>query len=135
VTTDCRGSLVVPAAAEHLDEILDLITAITASAGVAEADAIRFESAAMEIIDNIIEHGATASGRHLSMTFTIEKGWFRGVVEDDGPRVNVDLRATEMPDEMADHGRGLAMAARLLDEFEYERHHGRNTWRLGLALS
>jgi anti-sigma regulatory factor (Ser/Thr protein kinase) len=70
----------------------------------------------------------------VSMTVEIADGWLRGIVEDDGAAAPVALDAVRMPEEMAVDGRGLAIAAQLLDEFTYERREERNLWRLGIAL-
>ena len=88
----------------------------------------------MEVVDNVVKHGCTTGSSQLSVSVTASGGWFRADVEDDGPSVPVTLDAVEMPPEMAESGRGLAMATHLLDEFTYERRKRGNLWHLGVAL-
>jgi serine/threonine-protein kinase RsbW len=132
---DHRKSLRVEASPNCLDAVLDLVQTVAGTAGVADRDLIRFESAVMEVVDNVISHGCTAGSSQLSVSVAVAQGWFRAVVEDDGPPVPVTLEAVEMPAEMAEGGRGLAMAAGLLDEFRYERTDQGNLWHLGLVLA
>ena len=49
---------------------------------------------------------------------------------DDGLPARVDLSHTTMPDEMAERGRGLAIASRVLDELSYRRDSDGNHWTL-----
>lgn len=134
MTTDRRQSLEVRATPDCLDEVHNLINTVAAGAGVADEATVRFTTAAIEIVDNVIEHGTRAEAPNLAVTVEVTGGWLRGVVEDDGPPTSLDLGATDMPDAMADRGRGLPLAARLLDEFRFERQAERNTWHLGIAL-
>ena len=42
----------------------------------------------------------------------------------------IDLSSVAMPDELAESGRGLALAMAAVDDLSYEREGGRNLWRL-----
>ena len=128
-----RRSIETLAVPECLEDIHDLIRAVSAEGGVPEEVVTRFESAAIEVVGNVVEHAAVANSQ-VSMTVEITNGWLRGIVEDDGAPAPVDLEVVRMPDEMSDGGRGLAIAGHLLDEFTYERRDERNLWRLGVAL-
>ena len=49
---------------------------------------------------------------------------------DDGTAALVDLKSVALPGELADRGRGLAIAKELLDELSYRRDGIRNQWKL-----
>ena len=135
MASEGRRSLQVGATRGCLDPIQDLIESVAADAGVSGDPVIRFESAAMEVVGNVVEHAAAVQPVQLSVTVEIADGWFRGLVEDDGPSAPIDLAAVDMPEDMSDHGRGLAIVVGMLDEFKYERRGQYNVWRLGVSLS
>ena len=54
---------------------------------------------------------------------------FCAVFTDTGDPALLDLSSVEMPDELAESGRGLAIALATLDELVHETGEG-NTWRL-----
>lgn len=117
-----------------LDAVHDLIAAVARDAQVSEDVRIRFETAAMEILANIIEHGAAEQPVLLSLTVAVRDRWLRGEFSDDAPPAMLDPEMFEMPDPLADRGRGLAIATHLLDQFQYLRENDRNVWRLGVQL-
>ncbi|WP_257226467.1 ATP-binding protein [Rhodococcus opacus] len=51
--------------------------------------------------------------------------------EDDGDPVSVDLTTIELPDDLAERGRGLVIATTVLDRLDYQRDGTVNTWILG----
>jgi serine/threonine-protein kinase RsbW len=135
MATDGRHSLEVRATRACVDVVHDLINAVVTEAGVDKDAVIRFESAAMEVVDNVIEHGGAAGPVQMSVTVEAVDGWLHGIVEDDGPPASVDLVDVNLPDPMSERGRGLAMAALLLDQFEFERSGHHNVWRLGVRFN
>ncbi len=135
MTPEAERTIQLPAAPGSLDTVLDLLREIATDARVDNSDALRIESAVMEVVENVIEHGVPAGASKISVRAAVRDGWFRTEVHDDGPPVTVDLTQVKMPTELAEGGRGLAIAATLLDEFGYERQERGNLWRLGLVLS
>jgi serine/threonine-protein kinase RsbW len=135
MVTDASHSVTAPATPECLGAIHQLIARVADEAELPEELVARLESAAMEVVANVVEHGTPLNTVQMSVTIEASDGWFRAVVTDDGPLVQVDLDQVSMPDEMAEGGRGLAMAARLLDEFRYERRERHNVWHLGVDLA
>ena len=85
------------------------------------------EIAASEIAANILEHSCVLSFRmelwalpdEVHIEFT-----------DSGDPVTVDLYSVCMPDEMAERGRGLAMAQAALRLLSYSHDEGGNHWKL-----
>jgi anti-sigma regulatory factor (Ser/Thr protein kinase) len=132
MATDYGRSLQLEASQQSLDAVLDVVQSVALEAGISQGDLIRFESAVMEVVDNIVVHGGATQ---LWVSIDVAGGWIRAVAEDNGPRSPVELEAAEMPSDLEESGRGLAMATSLLDEFRYERDHQRNVWTLGVELS
>ena len=137
---DMAGRLALSAPAEP--GIMDLVHAMleqlwSAHADVADSDRMRFEMAVVEILGNIVEHAyrldhdvdrdgqrrfdvcVGATGDELIATFA-----------DNGQPVAIDLSDIGMPDELAESGRGLALASAAVDDLSYHRADGRNHWRL-----
>jgi serine/threonine-protein kinase RsbW len=54
----------------------------------------------------------------------------RATFLDDGHPSPIDLAAVSMPEELSDHGRGPAIAHRVLDELSYRRDGEGNHWTL-----
>jgi len=83
--------------------------------------------AVAEIAANILEHAR-------AVTVWMELHARPDAVEieftDGGEPVEVDLEATTMPDEMAESGRGLALAQDALRLLSYFRDEVGNHWRL-----
>jgi serine/threonine-protein kinase RsbW len=87
--------------------------------------------ATAEIGANIVEHCAGVRSINLTMDIAVLSDRVRvEFVDDGGPvPVPVDLQSVRMPDEMAERGRGLALARAVLEELIYHRTH-LNHWTL-----
>ena len=127
---DGRWSLTASTDEGTLDRILDLVGEMTSSEEVEEDAKMQFEVAVAEIGANIIEHAGRAGAVSLTLELTLTPQRLEARFTDDGCPARVDLRSVEMPDVMADRGRGLAIALAALDELEYRRRGGSNQWRL-----
>lgn len=85
------------------------------------------EIAASEIAANIVEHCCPAG---LQMELHVLLNQVEVEFTDTGAPVAVDLDSVRMPDEMAERGRGLAMAQAGLRLLSYFRDEVGNHWRL-----
>jgi serine/threonine-protein kinase RsbW len=87
--------------------------------------------ATAEIGANIVEHCAVVRPTNLTMDVAMLADRVRVEFVDDGGPVTVplDLQSVQMPDEMAERGRGLALARAVLDELIYHRTQ-LNHWTL-----
>ena len=83
--------------------------------------------AAAEIAANIVEHGCAET---LHMNIELLPDALIIEFADDGHPAEIDLIAAQMPDEMAEHGRGLALAQAALRLLAYFRDELGNHWRL-----
>ena len=85
--------------------------------------------AAGEIGANIIEHGGQARPVNIRVEIRVFADHVRVEFADDGLPAEIDLTAVEMPDEMAERGRGLALAQSVLEKLTYRRN-AVNHWTL-----
>ena len=136
--TDDDGRLDLSAPATP--EMIELVHAVLeqlweANEDVAGADRARFETAVIEILGNIIEHAyeidsADAGGRRFDISVAATETALVASFGDNGLPMSIDLSAVAMPDELAESGRGLALAMAAVDDLSYDREDGRNHWRL-----
>ena len=94
-------------------------------------DAVRMHMgiAAGEIGANIVEHAAPNRSVRMWMDVEMLPGRVRVEFTDDGDPVQIDLSAVCMPDDMAERGRGLALARAVPEELTYRRAEF-NHWML-----
>lgn len=83
--------------------------------------------AAAEIATNILEHCGVPS---LRMELWVLPNEVRVEFIDSGDPVAVDLNSVCMPDEMAERGRGLALAQAAMRLLSYSRDEVGNHWKL-----
>lgn len=96
---------------------------------VPPVERMHIELAAGEIGANIIEHSGRVRPVCMTMDVTVLADHVRVEFTDDGDPVQVDLTAVALPDEMAERGRGLALAQSVLAELAYSRNEV-NRWTL-----
>ncbi|MEV8195410.1 MULTISPECIES: ATP-binding protein [Rhodococcus] len=113
-----------------LDRILDLVGEMFAVEEIDESDRMQFEIAVAEIGANIIEHAGRGRPISLTLQLALFPDRLEAVFLDDGAPARVDLRSVELPDALAERGRGLAIALAALDELRYHRRSGTNRWTL-----
>lgn len=130
MAADGRWTLTASTHEGTLDRILDLVGEMTSSEEVDDDAQMQFELAVAEIGANIIEHAGRAGKVSLTLELQLTPDRLEARFSDDGSPARVNLRTVEMPDVMADRGRGLAIALGTLDELEYRRRDGSNQWRL-----
>lgn len=125
-------------------EMLDLVHAVLDQLwadhdDVSEGDRARFETAVIEILGNIVEHAYrldpsdypdVESARRFDVSLLATDEELVAAFGDNGMPVALDLSNVTMPDEDAESGRGLALAAAAVDDLSYARVEGRNHWRL-----
>lgn len=121
-------------------EILDLVHGMMAHLfsthpDISERDRIRFEMSVIEILGNIVEHAYradvdTPSGRRFDIVLGVTGERLLAHLADNGLPVALDLSGAVMPDELAESGRGLALATAALDDLSYQRIAARNLWDL-----
>jgi serine/threonine-protein kinase RsbW len=120
--------LAVPESLHRLHELVDRVRAEHHE--VDPTALMLFETAIVEIHGNIVQHGRP-EGR-VVYTFELEVGEraLVGRLADDGEAVPDLSDHRGLVDVESEHGRGIALARAALDELEFIRSGGRNTWRM-----
>ena len=122
-----------PADAGCIDELhaaLDRLWAETANVDAMRR--LRFATALSEVVANVVEHGRTPDGGTPTLTVSLSAGpaGLLAELRDDGVAV-AKHAPWELPDdELAESGRGLALAREALDELRYSHVNGVNHWAL-----
>lgn len=132
-----RLELSAPATPAMLDLLHNVLETLWEQhADVADSDRIRFETAVIEVLGNIVEHAyelddaPTDVLRRFDVTLSASDEQLVARFGDNGIPMAIDLSRVAMPDEDAESGRGLALAVAALDDLSYERVDGRNIWHL-----
>jgi serine/threonine-protein kinase RsbW len=131
-----RYRLEAPARPESVDLVHDLIEKLwTHEAPPTVTDRIRFETAVIEILSNIVEHAARVDPpdvdpRQFHLVVLCDDRSIEAQFGDDGRPAEIDLESVAMPGSDAEAGRGLAMASAVVDELSYERIGPVNHWKL-----
>ena len=86
-----------------------------------------FELAVSEIAANIVEH---AKPQRMSLRLRAAGGKVIADFSDSGHGWSGPPEPSRLLNEMAERGRGLALAKRAVDEVEYQRDGRLNRWRL-----
>jgi len=105
--------------------LADIATALeriwAANTFVPPIERMHMELAAGEIGANIIEHSARGRPVTMTMDVIVLPGQVQVEFTDDGDPVQVDIDSVCLPDDMAERGRGLALARSVLARLAYHR--------------
>lgn len=140
-----RLVLSAPADPEVMDLVHGLLEHLFARAPhVDDATRMKFEMSVIEILGNIVEHAYAhdsalaavdpSESRRFEITLLAEERDLVATLSDNGLPMSLDLSEVSMPDELAESGRGLALATAALDTLDFARVEGRNHWRLACRL-
>lgn len=126
-----RRQLAVAAVPQCLDSVHDLLTDLWVEvADVAVQDRVRFETAVVEVADNIVAQAAGRTDVELQLTVEATPDRLEADFRDTGAEAVVDLDSACLPDDMAEEGRGLAIVRAAVDEVSYDREDDVNHWHL-----
>ena len=114
-----------------LDVIQDALSGLWVDApDVDGTDRMLFETALVEIVGNLVEHARTPAGTPVTITaqVAVHPDRVEARLTDDGIAPPLDLTVdTPAADEMAEGGRGLALA-RAVAEVLHDRGPEGNVW-------
>lgn len=113
-----------------LDEVEDILDRMW-SVNFHVPGAVRIEVgiAAAEIAANIVEHAGADYPVWMRMEARVGLNEVRVDFTDNGAPIQVELEQVRLPHEMAETGRGLALAQAVLQTLSY-RCNGLNHWTL-----
>jgi len=109
----------ITAGPDTLEDICRLLDDVWSAHDIPELVRMHTDLGAGEIGANIIEHARGGSPVRLRMEAQVLPDGIYITFTDDGLPARVDLSQTTMPDEMAERGRGLAIASHVLDELSW----------------
>jgi len=112
---DAVHTLLAQAAAEHPE--LDPM------------DVMLFETAIIEIANNVVEYGRPEGEVRWKFTIRVREDEIEAELDDTGQTFTPE-RGRTMPGEDAEGGRGLAIAEAVLDRIEFKRLDDTNHWRM-----
>ncbi|KUI16265.1 anti-sigma regulatory factor [Mycobacterium sp. GA-1285] len=115
---------------ETLATLQDTLDQIWSTRDVPDRTRMSMDLAVGEIGANIIEHAGGGEAVRLRMEVTVSPTEVTTTLIDDGRPSPVDLSQVELPDDLAESGRGLAITLRVLDELSYRREQTSNRWTL-----
>jgi serine/threonine-protein kinase RsbW len=92
-------------------------------------DVMLFETAIIEIANNVVEYGRPAGEVRWKFTIRVRADEIEAELDDTGQTFTPTL-GNSMPGEEAEGGRGLALAEALLDRIEFKRLADTNHWRM-----
>jgi serine/threonine-protein kinase RsbW len=119
-------TLAVPETLNLLHDLLDLVR--VEHPDVESTDLMLFETAVIEIANNVVEHGRPPGTIHYSFILDVGADRLLGRLRDGGPPLRESERP--MPDTDSENGRGLALARVALDDLDYRRVDDVNEWTM-----
>lgn len=123
-------ALTTSAEPQALEQVETLLAQTWAENGhVPENIRMQVGIAVGEIAANIIEHSAAGRAVQLRIAVVVLPAEVHVEFVDDGLPYRADLNDASLPDEMAERGRGLALARAVLARLEYWRDTA-NHWTL-----
>jgi len=117
-----------PHALEQIHRALDGLW--SARAEIPDAIRMQLGIAVAEIGANIIEHAGKGRPVRVRMDMACLDHQVQIEFTDEGQPVAVDIDSLQMPDDMAERSRGLALARAVLSRLTYRRKDGANHWTL-----
>ncbi|GAB3601268.1 ATP-binding protein [Microbacterium tumbae] len=115
-------------------EQLDAVHTLLAQAAAAHpeldpTDVMLFETAIIEIANNVVEYGRPEGEVRWKFTIRVHDDAIEAELDDTGQTFTPE-RGKDMPGEDAEGGRGLPIAEALLDRIEFKRMDDTNHWRM-----
>lgn len=132
-----RSGLALP---EALDEVHALLAEVAqAHPEVGDTDVMRLETALVELVANIIEHGRPPGEVRFSVRVEVGSDAVVAYLADDALDLAPDAAEPSAEgsevDIWAESGRGLSLAGAIVDELVHEPNHPGNAWRLRVTRS
>lgn len=115
---------------DQLDAVHDLLAqAAGEHPTLNPTDVMLFETAIVEIANNVVEYGRPEGEVRWKFTIRVRDDEIEAELDDTG-QTFTPARGKAMPSEDAEGGRGLPLAEALLDQIEFKRMDDLNHWRM-----
>jgi serine/threonine-protein kinase RsbW len=94
------------------------------------SDLMLFETAVIEVAGNVVEHGKPPGEVGWTFRLEVRTDRLEASLSDSGEEYPGGAWGTDMPEPMAEDGRGLALATAVLDSLSYQRSGEVNRWTM-----
>ncbi|QJU53144.1 ATP-binding protein [Herbiconiux sp. KACC 21604] len=132
--TEERRNLVFSSPPDDVDAVHEFLESVwEANPHVGELDRMAFETALIELASNVIQHAAGEGGVTCVLTVLADESGLSASLADTADAGGIVLMNREMPSELAESGRGIALIQALVDDLRYERVDERNVWTITRA--
>ncbi|WP_066043166.1 ATP-binding protein [Herbiconiux solani] len=132
--TEERKNLVFSSPPDDVDAVHEFLESVwTANPEVSEYDRMAFETALIELASNVIQHASGEGGVTCVLSVTADETGLVASLADTADAGGIVLMNREMPDELSESGRGIALIQALVDDLRYERVDERNVWTISRA--
>jgi serine/threonine-protein kinase RsbW len=132
--TEQRTSLLFNSPPDDVDAVHEFLETVwAANPDVSEFDRMAFETALIELASNVIQHASDGRGVTCVLSVTAGADGLTASLADTADAGGVVLLEREMPHELAESGRGLALIRALVDDVGYTRVDDRNVWTISRA--
>jgi serine/threonine-protein kinase RsbW len=121
---------------DDVNRVHELLEAVWAGhTAIGFRDRISFETAVIELASNVIRHADSGQGVAWQLSIDVGENRLEASLTDSGEPKNIALEGRELPDELAESGRGIPLIKALVDVVEYEHEGGVNRWRISRTLT
>jgi serine/threonine-protein kinase RsbW len=120
---------------DNINVVHSALESFWSEESVDDMDRMMFETALVELVSNVIQHGTSSTTIICALTLSSDEEILKADLEDSASPPRIDLSARDMPDEFAESGRGLAFIQALVDDFDYHRVADRNCWTIAKRRS
>ena len=88
------------------------------------------ETAIIELAGNVARHGRPNGTPDVTLSVSVNESALEATLVDAGKRFDVDVDGAELPPELAEAGRGIAIARFAVDVLDYDHDNGVNIWHI-----
>lgn len=133
---DTLRTLALTSPPDDVDSVHNLLTTVwQAHDDISLRDRISFETAVVELVGNVMRHAREGDGIRCELDVVVQETVLEATLTDSGLPGNITIRGRELPDEMAESGRGIPLITALVDVVDYSRGEGVNRWYVSRARS
>lgn len=131
--TTYRRHLSVPP--EDINAVHEFLRSIWAeNPHIPPRDQLRFETAIIELVANVILYSVATSGGTCEVIIETSESKIDAIITDNGELAALELDEHIMPDEFSESGRGIPLMRALVDELSFDTSENKNIWRMSKSF-